>query len=263
MNALRAKALVEAGLLLRLSGDMAGAEKLFVRALELDPDNARARRLLGRDGSGEAAGANPGPGESGWNLAAPDQEADWGAWVGPSSPSPVEPLRDSVSLPEGTGTRGDALDLIAEAHRTQEFGLPETFVPVGVLPEGSEVESLLRGAEDLLSLDDHSGAVELLRRAQSLAPENPRVEALRDRSERILVSMLEARLGDLNRMPRVRLQPDDIIWLNLDHRAGFVLAQIDGAVSFDDLFALSGMSRLDTARILAQLLDEGIIAPGE
>ena len=64
-------------------------------------------------------------------------------------------------------------------------------------------------------------------------------------------------------MPRVRLQPDDIIWLNLDHRAGFVLAQIDGAVSFDDLFALSGMSRLDTARILAQLLDEGIIAPGE
>ncbi|RKH65935.1 tetratricopeptide repeat protein [Corallococcus aberystwythensis] len=258
MNALRAKALVEAGLLLRLSGDMAGAEKLFARALELDPGNARARRLLGRDG-GPEQGA-----DTGWNLAAPDLEADWGAWAGPSAPGPVEaPLRESVSLPEGTGMPGDALDLIAEAHRTQEFGLPDTFTPAGGLPEGSEVESLLRGAEDLLALDDHSGAVELLRRAQSLAPENPRVEALRDRSERILVSMLEARLGDLNRMPRVRLQPDDIIWLNLDHRAGFVLAQIDGAVSFDDLFALSGMSRLDTARILAQLLDEGIIAPGE
>ncbi|MGE6759586.1 hypothetical protein ACQKGO_16310 [Corallococcus interemptor] len=258
MNAIRAKALVEAGLLLRLSGDMAGAEKLFVRALELDPANVRARRLLGRDGP-----AGPG-GDTGWNLAGPEQEAEWGAWAGPAAPGPVAaPLRESVSLPEGTGVRGDALDLIAEAHRTQEFGLPDTFTPAGGLPEGSEVESLLRGAEDLLALDDHSGAVELLRRAQSLAPENPRVEALRDRSERILVSMLEARLGDLNRMPRVRLQPDDIIWLNLDHRAGFVLAQIDGAVSFDDLFALSGMSRLDTARILAQLLDEGIIAPGE
>lgn len=261
MNALRAKALVEAGLLLRLSGDMAGAEKLFARALELDPDNVRARRLLGRDGSAEAGAS---VGDTGWNLANPEQEVDWGAWAGPSAPGPVEePLRESVSLPEGTGMRGDALDLLAEAHRTQEFGLPDTFSPVGGLPEGSEVESLLRGAEDLLALDDHSGAVELLRRAQSLAPENPRVEALRDRSERILMSMLEARLGDLNRMPRVRLQPDDIIWLNLDHRAGFVLAQIDGAVSFDDLFALSGMSRLDTARILAQLLDEGIIAPGE
>ncbi|RKH51513.1 hypothetical protein D7X55_20735 [Corallococcus sp. AB049A] len=258
MNAIRAKALVEAGLLLRLSGDMAGAEKLFVRALELDPANVRARRLLGRDGPAEPGG------DTGWNLAGPEQEAEWGAWAGPAAPGPVAaPLRESVSLPEGTGVRGDALDLIAEAHRTQEFGLPDTFTPAGGLPEGSEVESLLRGAEDLLALDDHSGAVELLRRAQSLAPENPRVEALRDRSERILVAMLEARLGDLNRMPRVRLQPDDIIWLNLDHRAGFVLAQIDGAVSFDDLFALSGMSRLDTARILAQLLDEGIIAPGE
>jgi tetratricopeptide (TPR) repeat protein len=259
MNAIRAKALVEAGLLLRLSGDLAGAEKLFTRALELDPGNSRARRLLGRDGAGDGTE----PGDTGWNATAPEQEPDWGAWAGPSAPGPVEPLRESVSLPEGTGSRGDALDLLVEAHRTQEFGLPDTFAPVGGLPEGSEVESLLRGAEDLLALDDHSGAVELLRRAQSLAPENPRVEALRDRSERILVAMLEARLGDLHRMPRVRLQPDDIIWLNLDHRAGFVLAQIDGAVSFDDLFALSGMSRLDTARILAQLLDEGIIAPGE
>ncbi len=39
-------------------------------------------------------------------------------------------------------------------------------------------------------------------------------------------------------------------------------AQIDGAVSFDDLFAVSGMSRLDTARILAQMVDEGVISRG-
>ncbi|MCY1042748.1 hypothetical protein OV208_15595 [Corallococcus sp. bb12-1] len=254
MNTLRARQLVEAGLLLRLSGDTPGAEKLFVRALELDPANTRARQLLTQAGRASAAPAN---------AAAPDLEGDWGAWADAVSPGPAEPLPESVNLPEGTGTPGDALDLIAEAHRTQEFGLPESFSGMGALPQGSEVETLLQGAEDLLTLDDHSGAVDLLRRAQSLAPEDPRVEALRDRSERILVGMLEARLGDLNRMPRVRLQPDDIIWLNLDHRAGFVLAQIDGAVSFDDLFALSGMSRLDTARILAQLLDEGIIAPGE
>ncbi|RKH62372.1 hypothetical protein [Corallococcus llansteffanensis] len=259
MNTLRARQLVEAGLLLRLSGDTPGAEKLFTRALELDPANTRARQLLGQGG-----GAT-GPGAAGAaNAAASDLEGDWGAWADSASAGPVNPLPESVSLPEGTGMRGDALDLIAEEHRTQEFGLPESFsVMGGALPQGSEVECLLRGAEDLLTLDDHSGAVDLLRRAQSLAPEDPRVEALRDRSERILVAMLEARLGDLSRMPRVRLQPDDIIWLNLDHRAGFVLAQIDGAVSFDDLFALSGMSRLDTARILAQLLDEGIIAPGE
>jgi hypothetical protein len=49
------------------------------------------------------------------------------------------------------------------------------------------------------------------------------------------------------------------MWLNLDHRAGFLLAQIDGTVSYDDLFALSGLPHLDTARILAALLQEGVI----
>ena len=55
-----------------------------------------------------------------------------------------------------------------------------------------------------------------------------------------------------------------MIWLNLDPRAGFVLAQIDGQVTFEDLYAICGLTHLDTARILSQLLDEGVIeAVGE
>jgi hypothetical protein len=49
------------------------------------------------------------------------------------------------------------------------------------------------------------------------------------------------------------------MWLNLDHRAGFLLAQIDGTVNYEDLFALSGLPRLDTARILVALLQQGVI----
>src|SRR2546430_15841439 len=63
----------------------------------------------------------------------------------------------------------------------------------------------------------------------------------------------------MDRVPRVALPPDEIIWLNLDPRAGFVLAQIDGSVSFEDLYAICGLRRLDTARILSQLLDEVVI----
>lgn len=126
----------------------------------------------------------------------------------------------------------------------------------------SEVQSLLRGARDLLDLDDHSGAVELIMKAQSLAPGNEEVQSLRDRSERTLLTMFESKLGKMTAVPRVLLKDDEIIWLNLDHRAGFVLAQIDGSVSFDDVFAVSGMSRLDTARIIAQLIDEGVISRG-
>jgi hypothetical protein len=125
-----------------------------------------------------------------------------------------------------------------------------------------EVKTLLRGARDLLDLDDHTGAMELILKAQQVAPDDPDVKSMRERSEKTLLTMFESKLGKIETIPRVLLKEDEIIWLNLDHRAGFVLAQIDGTVSFDDLFAVSGMSRLDTARILAQLVDEGVISKG-
>ena len=43
----RANQLVEAGLWLKMSGDLDGARKLFEQALKLDPDSIRARELLG------------------------------------------------------------------------------------------------------------------------------------------------------------------------------------------------------------------------
>ncbi len=125
-----------------------------------------------------------------------------------------------------------------------------------------ELRIILRGAKDLLDLDDHTGAMELINKASSLAPEDPEVIALKARSEETLLRMFESKLGRMESIPRVLLKDDEIIWLNLDHRAGFVLAQIDGTVSFDDLFSVSGMSRIDTARILAQLIDEGVISRG-
>lgn len=125
-----------------------------------------------------------------------------------------------------------------------------------------EIRTILRGARDLLDLDDHSGAMELIVKAQEIAPDDPEVLLMRERSEKTLLAMFESKLGKQETIPRVLLKDDEIIWLNLDHRAGFVLAQIDGTVSFDDLFSVSGMSRIDTARILAQLVEEGVISRG-
>ncbi|MCE9673896.1 hypothetical protein LY474_39485 [Myxococcus stipitatus] len=273
MSTQRANQLVEAGLWLRLSGDAQGAQKLFERALELDPDNARAQESLATlmGSAPTVAGPFSAPSSEVSTRATPlpSLEGDWGAWaVGEPSLTVDEasvPSAASVLLPDADAgpPESDVLELLSrdEVPITQEYGIPggDAYgAPVGE----TELERLLRGAGDLLELDDHSGAVDLLFKAQELAPGDPRVEALRARSERMLMAMLESKLGDLGRVPRLRLQPDDVIWLNLDHRAGFVLAQIDGSVTYEDLFALSGMTRLDTARILAQLIDEGVISTG-
>ena len=189
----------------------------------------------------------------------------WGdASAAPPAPAPSEPKfapnatsawdqrsNPGIKISELHAGLGSALDLVS-ADRSAAS-------PPAAMSKLDEVRTLVRGAKDLLGLDDHSGAMTLILKAQDLAPNDPEVQALRTRSEATLEAMFESKLGNLGLAPHVKLKDDEIIWLNLDHRAGFVLAQIDGQCTFEDLFSVSGMSRLDTARILAQLIEEGVI----
>ena len=56
------------------------------------------------------------------------------------------------------------------------------------------------------------------------------------------------------------------MWLNLDHRAGFLLAQIDGTVDYEALFALSGLPaarhRADPREPDRGRRDHGLMATG-
>ena len=164
----------------------------------------------------------------------------WGEAEGPT-----------LLAPEGAG---DALELIAEPRTVS--GL--TPLPAPKDPR-TEAVRLMERARELQNLDDHSGARELLLQAQNLFPELTGLADALVRSETKLQTIYESKIGKLSAVPRVRLKEDEVIWLNLDHRAGFMLAQIDGTLSFEDLFSVSGMSRLDTARILVQLLDQRVI----
>jgi hypothetical protein len=82
---------------------------------------------------------------------------------------------------------------------------------------------------------------------------------MHDLCEHNLTQMFESKIGHMDGRPLIAIKPDEIIWLNLDPRAGFVLAQIDGEVSFEDLYAICGLKRLDTARILSELLEQGVV----
>ncbi|HME91628.1 MAG TPA: hypothetical protein VKE49_09405 [Myxococcaceae bacterium] len=288
MSAHRARKLVEAGVWLRISGDQEGARRLFEQALRLDPANVRAKQLL------EAPPSAPLPQQAIGHAPAADDatahnpfvrgegpsrsvglEVDWGlAAIVPESQSALRP----PSGADSAGTAAEGLDLMPISAKNDGA----TEVASGAAPalelvsadaaarllgseaahdgRDGEVAALLQGAQDLIGLDDHSGAMELIAKAQRVAPDRPDVRQLREKTEAKLLVMLESKLGRMELIPRVLLKQDEIIWLNLDHRAGFVLAQIDGALTLEDLFAVSGMSRLDTARILVQLKDQGVIA---
>lgn len=79
----------------------------------------------------------------------------------------------------------------------------------------------------------------------------------------VLTQMYSARLGALTQRVRVAVPGDQIRWLSLDHRAGFMLSLIDGSSTVEELLDISGMNRLDALRILYTLYDQRVVTLSE
>jgi hypothetical protein len=141
----------------------------------------------------------------------------------------------------------------------EQAPIPQLF---STLAPRNAVEVWMEGARELFALGDFSGSLEMLEKILKVDPSHEQARRYLKENESTLIAMYESKLGSRDCVPRLGINPEEVMWLNLDHRAGFLLAQIDGAVTYEDLFALSGLPRLDTARILATLLQEGVIQSG-
>lgn len=120
-------------------------------------------------------------------------------------------------------------------------------------------KEILQEARDRFGLHDFDGVLERLEQLPPDLAQGEEARSLAAEARRNLLKMYESKIGDFEHTPRVVISDEEVIWLNLNHRAGFILSQIDGTVTYEDLVALSGMPRLDTVRILADLLDKKVV----
>jgi CRP-like cAMP-binding protein len=109
------------------------------------------------------------------------------------------------------------------------------------------------------SLGDFTGSLQLVEQVLSANPDH--VEARRYLTENTsrLLEMYRSRIGKLSSRPRLKLRPQEIIWQSLDHRAGFLVSQVDGQTTYEEIIEISGLSELEATRILARLVDQGVI----
>ena len=121
-------------------------------------------------------------------------------------------------------------------------------------------ETLMQGAREMFSLGDFTGTLDLVQRILQQDSEHAEAQKMAQQCQDTLLQMYESKINNFSAIPRVMIPPDDVIWLNLHHRAGFLLSQIDGTVSYDDILSLSGMSRFETCKILVGLLEQGVVA---
>ncbi len=162
---------------------------------------------------------------------------------------PTEPpeLNSTPSLPT---TMAPPNDEQQQKTDVQEMG------PATVPPQEDTSRSIMK---DRYAMGDFSGALEI---AESLlAADVADLDAQRYATScrDVLTQMYLSRLGGLDQVINVVLSPEELRWLNLDHRAGFLLSLVDGISTIEELLDISGMSRLDALKVLATLREQRAI----
>jgi hypothetical protein len=129
-------------------------------------------------------------------------------------------------------------------------------------PEISErtIDDPASEMRERLSLGDYSGALEMAELILAAEPGNLEAAECGENCRSTLEKMYAAKVGSLDRVPTVIVPRTQMRWLSIDHRAGFILSLIDGASTIEMVLDVAGMPRLDSLRILHELVQRRIVA---
>jgi hypothetical protein len=140
---------------------------------------------------------------------------------------------------------GDALELVQVRAQSVRPG-PE--------PKATMVE-----VRDRFDVGDFSGALGLVEKILQEEPEHVDALLYAEHCRDVLKQMYISNLGGLRKVPQLAVSPEQLRWLALDHRAGFLLSQLDGRSTFEELLDVCGMPPFEAIRLLVQLLQQNVI----
>jgi hypothetical protein len=106
---------------------------------------------------------------------------------------------------------------------------------------------------------DYAAALALAESIQAKGPHELAAASFARDCRRMIEAECEKRIGSFSRVPVLAISLPDLRRRDLDHRAGFLLSLVDGVSSFEALLDVSAMPRVDALRILARLVEDGIL----
>lgn len=170
--------------------------------------------------------------------------------------------RTQDALELDLGDRSTPLDL-ADHGRPGDSGPIYAAADTGATPsEPAREHGTRNDMQDRYAVGDFTGALVV---AESILDSNPDDEDAKRYAQscrEVLTQMYAARLGPMDQVPSVVVPADQITWLSLDHRAGFLLSLVDGISNIEEILDVSGMTRLDALRIMYTLAQQNVIALG-
>ncbi len=169
------------------------------------------------------------------------------------SEPPVDSLDwnlDDSPLPSFDVPINEALDMVG---RNEPPG--GSLVPA----EPSRRADPLSELRERYALGDFSGALTIAEAILEDEPENGDAQRYAESCRDVLKQMYAARLGPLDQVPIVAVPAEQLRWLTLDHRSGFLLSHVDGVSTLEEILDVSGMPHLEAMRIIYDLLQQKVI----
>lgn len=192
----------------------------------------------------------PGAARDGPTLPVPEPQDRLGA----------EPDRGSGPLEVSLEPEGHSpLDLV-DTYRRSVASMPAVRGP-GAEPPGetSRESGNVQDMQDRYAVGDFTGALVVAESLLEADPEDEDAKRYAQSCREVLTQMYAARIGPMDQVATVAVPPDQITWLSLDHRAGFLLSLVDGVSSIEEILDISGMTRLDALRIMYTLVQQNVI----
>ena len=128
--------------------------------------------------------------------------------------------------------------------------------------EGDEITSLLNAAQAALRTRDFEKTQRLLRAAQNLDPNHPKVRSAAKGAETVILSELRNQGLLDSKVPRVSKGIEEITQMNFSPNEGFILSRINGQWDIGSLIKISPIRETDAMLIFYKLWKDGIIALG-
>ena len=125
--------------------------------------------------------------------------------------------------------------------------------------EDDEIAALLTAAQNALRNRDFEKTQRLLRAAQNLDPNHPKVRTATKGAETVILSELRNQGVSESKVPRVAKALEEITQMNFSPNEGFILSRINGQWDIGSLIKISPIRETDAMLIFHKLWRDGII----
>lgn len=132
--------------------------------------------------------------------------------------------------------------------------------PFEEFSESDEVASLLSRAQQALKSKDYEKTQRLLKAAENLDPNQPRVRSAIKGAEAVILADLYAHGLKESKVPRIAKPISEITNMNFTPNEGFILSRINGQWDLGSLMKISPIRESDAMLIFYKLWKDGIIA---